>query len=275
MGAYLKAEQITTCFSRLASRKSEGKTPMERTSALMYFLSVNAALKSINQTRIDLNPDKTEGANNRKRIELEFTKLVLLSHQNGELFQVCELGKVAESEKSPEKRISSNFLTVPLKKASEQTRPYNYPKRPSTPLIKMGPAATGLKWGMEIHEEWRENLPKLFSEVVCPTVFTDLAVFVFRDHNFLDIPSTYLEAFSMALKHRFTNDLAEFWIEKIKKEQVLVKHMAAPFSSNYEPMVNGRTKIKEVKTPQDVKVLKKRIQYLEGLLDKNGIIYKK
>jgi hypothetical protein len=199
--------------------------------------------------------------------------LVLICNRNGKIFQVCELGKIAGSEKSPEKRISSNFLTVPLKKASEQTQPSYYPRRPSTPLIKMGPAATGIKWGMEIHEDWKQNFPKLFSEIVGPTVFTDLSIFIFKDNKFSNSPSNYIEALSPALRERFTSELAEFWIEKIKKEQVLVKHIVDPFVSNHEPMLKSRNDLKDGENFQDVKSMKKRIQYLEELLNKHRISY--
>jgi hypothetical protein len=271
MNTYLKAEQVNVCFSRLASRKVQGKSSMERTSALMYFFSLNAILKSINQSKVDLNPTKSDGANNRKRIELEFTRLVLLENQNNQILQVCELGKIDESAKSPEKRISSNFLTVPLKKASEQNRPFYYPQRPAAPLIKMGLTATGIKWGMEIHEDWKENLPKLFTEMVSSTIFTDLAIFLFRDFKFGENPIDYIQELSLALKSRFTIDLAEFWVEKIRKEKVLVKHIINPFAPTHESMLLGRHDFKSSNNKEDTKSLKERIEYLEKLLNKNQI----
>jgi hypothetical protein len=275
MYAYLKPDQVLTSFNRLASRKPEGKTPMERTSVIMYFLALDAALKSASETRLDLNPDKTEGRNNRKSIELEFAKLVLLGNKDSQLIQVCELGKITSEGKSPEKRISSNFLTVPLKKATEQATAYFYPKRPAAPLIKMGQAATGIKWGMEHHNDWRSNFPKLFSEVKAGTVFTDLALFVLRDCRFaLSKTVDYKDAISDLLIQRFTTGLAEFWGAMLKKEQVMVKHIKDPFVETYSPMLSSYETLTRINEQNiDTDKLKKHILYLETVLVKNNISF--
>src|SRR5579863_2784899 len=111
---YLSSEQVSVSFKRLSSRKQEGKTHLERTSAFMYFIAFDAVCKSKGKGPIDFDPDKNEGKSNRKLIELEFTKLVLLNKVQGKITQVSELGKIDHTGKDPEKRISSNFLTVPL-----------------------------------------------------------------------------------------------------------------------------------------------------------------
>lgn len=274
MHVYLKSEQVFNSLKRLSSRKSEGKTPMERTSIMMYFLAFDAALKKANQSRLDLNPDKPEGKSNRKLIELEFAKLVFVGKDGPRIIQVCELGKISSDGKPPEKRISSNFLTVPLKKASEQLEPFSYPKRPPTPLIKMGPAATGIKWGMEQHDDWRVNFPKLFFEIKEPTVFTDLAIFVLRDVPFVSSSANaYVDTLSTALRNKFTTDLSHFWTSQIKKEQVMVKHIQEPFVSSHEPLLNICT-FSEGSEYIDPEVLKERITYLERLLKRNNIAFK-
>jgi hypothetical protein len=126
---------------------------------------------------------------------------------------------------------------------------------------------------MQLHHEWNENLPKLLSEIIGSTVFTDLAVFVFRDHSFSNVPNTYLDALSSALESRFTPELAGFWKQKIKREQLLAKHIVSPFSPNHEPMLNGRSRIRSDKNCQDAYSLTRRIEYLENLLNENGIPY--
>src|SRR5687767_4104165 len=100
MYLYLKPEQVFTSFQRLASRKAEGKTQMERTSVIMYFLAFDTAIRNASQTKLDFNPEKIDGRNNRKSIELEFTKLVLLGNQGSQTIQVCELGKITHEGKS-------------------------------------------------------------------------------------------------------------------------------------------------------------------------------
>ncbi|HYC79862.1 MAG TPA: hypothetical protein VEC17_02455, partial [Candidatus Binatia bacterium] len=81
----------------------------------MYFCALDAVCKKKGVDALDLNPNRTEGKDNRKLIELEFAKIALLSRNNDVLFQVTELGKIQRNGNEPEKRISSNFLTVPLK----------------------------------------------------------------------------------------------------------------------------------------------------------------
>lgn len=233
---YFSSDQVHTSFKRLASRKHTGKTHLERTSCLMYFFAFEAVCKKVNCSLLDLNPDKTEGKNNRKAIELEFTKLVLLQRSPRQIIQVTELGKIDSTGKNPEKRISSNFLTVPLKKATEQSEPYFYPKRPPTPMIKLGKAATGLKWGIEQHQDWSDSLPKLLSEIKDPTPFTDLAIFVMRDTRINDEAKDYVDALSTALNERFNLQLAQFWNQRIKSEKVMAhRHILTnPFSSTHQ-----------------------------------------
>jgi hypothetical protein len=247
---------------------------MERTSSLMYFLSFDGVSKKRGQRRLDFDPDKNEGKKNRKLIELEFLKLVLIDNKGGKISQVCELGKVSKGSQSPEKRLSSNFLTVPLKKASLQTEPYYYPRRPSAPLIKMGLSATGINWGMERHDEWRKNLPKFFSEIRTSTVFTDLAIFVMRDMPILRPEiAGYVRPLAELLIGRYSEDLSNFWIDQIKKEQVLVKHIEDPFSDSYESFLGKFEQSRNQSNAVDSIGENGYILYLEGLLRKHGIAF--
>jgi hypothetical protein len=274
MPFYFRPDQVLISFKRLASRKSQGKTPLERTSILMYFLSFDAVSKKTGKDLLDFNPDRSEGKENRKLIELEFRKLVLIKIEGQEILQVIELSKISNDSKSPEKRISSNFLTVPLKKASEQAARYLYPKRPATPLIKMGQAATGIKWGMKHYDAWSQNLPKLFSEIVTPSVFTDLAIFIFRDTPINEIENrNYVDVLNGLIIEKYTAPLATFWIEKIKKEQVFVKHVKEPFNNHYEPFSkcfeNSNHYVSEGHNELEAYVV-----YLESLLNKSRIEFK-
>ena len=235
---YFSEEQISLSFKRLASRKqadgNKTKTHLERTSVLMCFLAFDARCKSLRTNRLDMNPDRPEGKANRDGIALEFSKLVLLDNSPQKLLQVLELGKVSGGGKNPADRLSSNFLTVPLKKATEQQGDFFYPKRPpSSPMIKLGLTATGLKWGMEYHSDWPTSFPKLLSEIKESTPFTDLAIFIMRDTSLNG--KDYIEALSESLYARFSEKLATFWNEKIKKEKMLAKHILInPFSSTHQ-----------------------------------------
>jgi hypothetical protein len=240
----------------------------------MCFLAFDAVCKNAGQDLLDLNPDKTEGRINRKAIELEFAKLVLLERSPHNIRQVSELGKIDRAGKDPEKRLSSNFLTVPLKKATEQSGECFYPKRPSeTPVIQIGQAATGLKWGMKYHPRWHHSLPKLLYEVKGSTPFTDLAVFLMRDT--LLRGNSYVAALSNALKERFSPQLADFWIKRLEQEKILASHMLDdPFSITHQafarPMQQSLPACLDCLTKDE---LIKYVKHLEEILEASEIEY--
>ena len=273
---YFTEEQVSVSFKRLASRKrtdgKKTKTHLERTSVLMCFLAFDARCKNVSLARLDMNPDKAEGKGNREAIALEFAKLVLLDPTPRKMLQVLELGKVSGGGKDPAERLSSNFLTVPLKKATEQSGAFFYPRRPpSTPIIKLGQTATGLKWGMEYHQDWPTSLPKLLSEVKDSTPFTDLAIFVMRDTRLAG--SDYIEALSGAISARFSEQLAMFWVDKVKKEKLLAKHILAnPFSSTHQAFARSTqtTSVNRFELVTRDELLG-HISHLEGILKANQI----
>jgi hypothetical protein len=236
---YLSQEVVCKSFERLSSRNTTGKTHMERTSAMMYFLSVDAALKHFGVSSLDLNPDNLTGRNNRKQVELEFTKLVLVGNSHDGVKQVTELGRIEEAGTHPEKRISSNFLTVPLKKASNQTTPFYYPSRPKSPLFKMGLAATSKKWGVSVHDNWMSNILAILTTIKGATPWLDLAVFVCRDCAIDDGTADIFSALKGQLKMRFTRDLADFWVQRIDKEKIMARGVETPFSDHYAPFADS------------------------------------
>lgn len=273
---YFSEEQVSISFQRLASRKrAEGKktkTHLERTSILMCFLAFDARCKNTNMTRLDMNPDNLDGRGNREAVAIEFSKLVLLDFKPRRLRQVLELGKVSGDGKDPAVRFSSNFLTVPLKKATEQSDEFFYPKRPaSSPMIRLGQAATGMKWGMSYHQDWPFSLPKLMSEVKDSTPFTDLAIFVMRDTKLAG--ADYLEALTSAIYGRFSEKLANFWTERIKKERVFVRHILPnPFSPSHQPF--ARLSFSPPTRGYDAlskTELIEHLVHLEGILEANQI----
>ncbi len=238
MAKYLNQELVCKSFERLSSRNKTGKSHMERTSALMYFLSVDAAFKHFDVSILDLNPDSLDGKINRKQVELEFTRLVLVGNSHGGVKQVTELGRIEEAGTHPEKRISSNFLTVPLKKASNQTTPFYYPNRPKHPLFKMGLAATGKQWGVSFHENWMSNFLAILTTIKGSTPSLDLAVFVCRDCAIDDGAADIFTALEEQLKKRFTRNLADFWILRIEKEKAMPRGVEVSFSDHHAPFAS-------------------------------------
>jgi len=277
MKKYINPKLVCCSFKRLSSRKKTGKTHLERTSVLMYFLAIDATCKHFGINSLDLNPNSLDGKNNRKQVELEFTKLVLIEKSRESLKQVIELGKIDVGGTNPEKRISSNFFTVPLKKASSQQDPYYYPRRPSAPLLKMGRAATGKVWGIEYHDNWESNFPVLLAEIKDPTPILDLAIFVCRDCRFDNNASEIITAIGDQLRKKFTKKMADYWISKIEKEKIMARHLENAFIDHYASFVNTY----EV-SPVNLNIYEQmnkaelidRILHLEAILNENKITYK-
>jgi hypothetical protein len=277
---YLNPNLVELSFNRLAPNLSAGKRPLERTSALMYFLAFDAAVNILGCCPLDLNPNSLEGRNNRQSVELEYLKLVQLKSSNdGQVRHVVVLGKIDKGGTAPEKRISSNFFTVPVKKASESAEVYNYPSRPA-PLLKMGSAATQIKWGVDYHNDWKSSFPNFLGDLKGNTPFTDLAVFVSRNDIFPDNSEKVYEALTFVIRERFSEDLATFWAKRMDAEKIFFKHGCDPFRSSYSaPLAEGSLSMekpgsdKESLKKLDKQVLVDRIVYLEGVLDAQKIEY--
>ena len=280
MPVYLNPKLVERAFRRLAPSDSTGKSPLERTSALMYFLAFVATVKNLGCCPLDLNPDTTDGKNNRSAMGVEFAKLVLLkASSDRRVRQIFTLGQVKIGDKTPEKRISSNFYTVPLKKASESAKASDYPYRPA-PLLKMGQVATGLKWGMSYHDAWRDNFQKFFTEIKSNTPFTDLAIFVFRNECLPDGYDNVRDALSCNMQERFGADVATFWSCHMNTEKVFFKHGNDPFCDVYHESLTesefsavGGASDREALQALDKAALIDRVTYLEDLLAANDIEY--
>ena len=281
MSLYLNPKLVECAFRRLVPSDSTGKSPKERTSALMYFLAFVAAVKKLDCCPLDLDPGTTHGKNNRSVMGVEFAKLVLLkASTDRKIRQVCTLGQVEISDTEPEKRISSNFYTVPLKKASESAKANDYPHRPAAPLLKMGQVATGLKWGISYHDAWRENIQKFFTEIKSNTPFTDLAIFVFRNECLPGDYDNVRDALSCNMQERFGADVATFWTCRMDNEKVFFKHGNDPFCSTYHESLTesefsavGGASDRDALQALDKAALIDRVTYLEDLLAANDIEY--
>ncbi|WP_373085440.1 hypothetical protein [Sneathiella sp.] len=276
MPQFFSPEIVSLAFKRLSSRKREGKAHLERTSALMYFFAVDAACKSLNVPSLDMNPDSLIGKNNRKQVELEFTKLVLVCSVPDGISQVIELGKIEFGGTSPEKRISSNFFTVPLKKASSQKNPYFYPGRPKAPLLMMGQSATGMQWGIQYHENWEMNFPRLLTEIREATPHLDLAIFLARDQPIDKSVSILQEAVKIGLSNIFSKNIVEYFEKKISQESMFARHINKPFVDHYaqfSKIYRNEPSTKICYVAMNKSELISRIVNLENLLKSNGIIF--
>jgi hypothetical protein len=241
MPNYLNPNVVTKSFDRLGSEENRGKTHLERTSAVLYFLAFDAVCKLLDVSILDLDPDKLDGKNTRKRFELEFTKLVLLGNDAGTHIQFLEFGKFDTTSSNPEKRVSANFLTVPLKKATTQTDSYYYPRRPKAPLLKLGPIATKKSWGVARHDDFEQNLFIILSTAKSSTPAYDLSILVLRNDGFPDhIDDDYLALYDQ-LDKRFTQDLASLLKKRIERERLILQQNMPMFVSQFTSFVKTKS----------------------------------
>jgi hypothetical protein len=271
---YIQQNVVKSSFARLKSTVQFGKSHQEKTSCLMYFLAFDALAKKSNSEIIEIKPNSFP----RKDLSLEYAKLVLLgSDINGVSQQVLELGLVEIAGKDPERRISSNFYTVPLKTASEKTSATKFPNRPA-PILLLGKINTDTKWGITYHPSWETNFPKFISDIVGNTPFTDLSIFVCRNDPISDEIDNWFEALSLILQNRFTEKLSAYLIGKIKNEKRWAKHIKNDVflskTLNFPDYTVGSSRNMILKSMTKTQLIE-RVVYLENLLDRHSIPHNK
>ena len=275
---YLSNELIENSFSRLSFRQVDGKSPLERTSALMYFLSFDAVVKISGTSPLNLDPRNSHGKSQRDLMQLEYSRLIRLKCSEVNMYrQITTLGNVEKSATSPDKKISSNFFTVPLKKASDMNVPYCYPKRPA-PLFQMGLVSTGSSWGVDYHPEWEPNLIKLISSIKSGTPFTDLAIWALRDFDFCDDSRDLRTQLMKGIYAKFSSKLSGFFEKRIKEEKIFRTDSILPFQDDYpiylseDPSSEAISSVRvDFLESQAKETLIERILCLEDILSLHGI----
>lgn len=273
---YIADNALKASFDRLLSNDPKGKTGLERTSALMYFLAFDALVSRVLASRtkvVDMNPGSAKGQYNRNQFVAQFLNLVVISQAPAA--HINELGRVTTEGARPGKRISANFLTTPLKRASQAAQPLDYPRRPS-PLLVLGVAEGGSRWGVTRHAEWKANLASFLADNNSKTPFIDLAVVLSRRHKMT--AKRYLDHTDLAkaLKALFSDELAAVWEKHLRVES---KRAACPEISLqpsesrvlYPPTQSAATQSVRVGKVSE----RTRIWYLESLLTQKGIPFDK
>lgn len=259
----------------MRQNETGGKIGLERTSALMCFLAFDALLKRTGvRPPLDFDPEASIGNNNRAGLTREFTRLVHLKN-GSEPYHVINLGEIMAGGNSPEKRFSSNFLTVSLKKATTSENPYEYPSRPSNPLLVMGPRATNLTWGIDRHPEWEKNLPVFLQGRKTKTPFHDLACFVLRQRGFITEAATLRDGLTDGLAEVFTPELCDFWSRQLSLEKVYAEEVDEPFQAIAPDPFKDCSWAGGVQSNNEVALLTSRVSYLEGLLSVHQIPFEK
>ena len=115
-----------------------GKTNLERLNSLSYWMAVDRVLRINDESQLDVNPNSVEGEMNRDLLRVEFASIAELCRHEGASV-VCKIpGVSVEVVVDAAKRISSNFLTVQVKRASD-SGPSKWPRRPQgKALVELG-----------------------------------------------------------------------------------------------------------------------------------------
>ncbi|OMF56537.1 MoxR family ATPase [Paenibacillus sp. FSL R5-0766] len=183
---YFADQTFRTNYRMLQPLEQGGKLGRETTSGLAYFFSLDRLQKKLGLEIIDLHP---ESADRQEFISMFIeTLMVGRDEQNNEL-QATSLGFIEVGASSLEKKVSSNFLTVPVKKGSRQQELLPYPGRPG-PLVNLG-LDTGIhgKWGITKNPEWKDNFLKFINRRLCGSNTFPLIVFLLRNRPLLNLES--------------------------------------------------------------------------------------
>lgn len=266
MPHYLSDSSVSKAFEELRERDPRGKAPIERASALLYFLAFDRLLSVTNSQTdcVDFAPTTHGGRYHRLHFTGCFTDLVQFSATP--LRQVEAFGRVRSDGPSPEKRVSANLLTTRLKAASKSVDPIAYPTRPA-PLLMLGLGDN--RWHVARHLDWQRNLMSYFRSVRSRSPLTHLAVFVLRATPVTMDGSEFMPAIEAAIRLRFSRPLAQFWVGGMRAESAFNPDLglavqAAPSRALGEGRANsagGRRSCRQ------------RVEYLEDLLRSNGILF--
>lgn len=263
---FISESLIRESFLRLRQTDPQGKKGLERTTALFCFLAFDALLKRTGKNPpISLDPESSEGRNNRETLTSEFACLTQLKGGSNPL-SMLNLGEVTFGGSSPELRFSANFLTVPVKKSTTSITVYNYPNRPRNPLLVLGPKATGYKWGIDRHSQWSVNLPIFLQGRFSKTPFFDLACVILRQRKLTVESKDIFDNIIFGLSECFTPDLCDFWKKRLSLERVYGTRHANPLQNDSPAPFADTSWVVNNKPVSSDHNLKTRIKYLEGLL---------
>jgi hypothetical protein len=138
-----------------------GKTNLERLNSLSYWMAIDRVLRIQNESQLDLNPRSLEGEVNRNLLRIEFASISELCRHAGASVVWKIPGVSAEVVVDAAKRISSNFLTTPVKRASA-SGPSKWPRRPQgKALVELGLGADC--WTLASSENAVCNIPAYLS----------------------------------------------------------------------------------------------------------------
>lgn len=265
---FLHPQLVRKAFTRLAPLETSGKQGQECTSAILYLLAFERVRKLFGCADVlDFDPDSSRGRDHRNALALEFAKLSTLANSQkiGEFLLALNLGEVATDAIAPEKRISSNFLTTPLKRASLSATASTYPNRKHGPTFYLGKLHSSSRWCIQAHSDYLRSLRSMLSDRRSLTPFTDLAVFVFRNQKVSRQHGNLAMMLKDMLVSHYCADFAEAFAAEIDREKAKIKNDVLLLNKYENPFGASVTAASTGVS------LEERITYLENLLVRHGI----
>ncbi|WP_179091831.1 AAA family ATPase [Paenibacillus borealis] len=231
---YFSNQTFRTYYQMLQPRDRGGKLGRETTSGLAYFFSLDRLQRTLGSEIIDLHPESEE---RHEFIDMFVETLLIGFDEDNRELQASNLGFVEIVENSLEKKVSSNFLTVPVKKGSRQQDLLPYPGRPG-PLVNLGVLTTTHdKWGITKNPDWKENFPKFINRRICGEDTFPLIVFLLRDKALVNLESNDAQVIlESSLKDFITDETAEFLVSLAEVPEEW--GTANFFSENYVPLAD-------------------------------------
>lgn len=281
---YIKPERVLESFRRLRIRPdlNEGeavKRGRERTSALSVFFAYD--MTGRDGSPLSLDPETLAGKHNRAKFTAAFSRVTLLRNLTGRrALATYDFGDVEfcpTLKRMPDSKLTNNFLTTRLIKAADQGKPLEYPLRPPSPMLLLGPdPASSLndRWAVRPHPAWRDNLPTLLADRLSTTTFLDLAVFLLRDVE-LQGDSDGVGIVEAGLRSIFSLDLACLWVGKVRAETRLhdggwLTRDVTWLQAGHAPTFEERDYLPPVNTEQRLRAY---IKTLQSALDDFGYDY--
>lgn len=213
---YLDPAIVKKAFSRLQFTEYEGKSPKERTSGLMYMLSIDAIMREQDRNSLDMS-GSYQGLQNKKKVMMAYSQLVTITPDNrNTLRHVAELGRIEYGGKTPESKIRSNFFSRQIDAGEEASGVSEYPRRPA-PLMLIGPDSAS-KCTVRLHPLIKTSLAQYLSCLRTNTPYTDLAIFCLRTEP-IEEGTDLTTSLCHKLETCHTSELAQLWTQKITSER--------------------------------------------------------
>ncbi|WP_240378175.1 AAA family ATPase [Bacillus piscicola] len=204
---YFSAKAFNEFYPQLSTQR-EGKTNLERTSSLAYFLAIDQLQKMNESETIDVHKDSPL----KRQFVEKVSELLVLGDQGTQEMQANCLGIInLESGDKIKTKVGKNFLSTQVNRAtiSGETE---YPTRPNnSALLTLGLDTENGKTGIAKHSNWPDNLMKFINFRICGDNAFPLIVFLLRKRYFEE-NNILREALETELLKIFSADVTSFLI---------------------------------------------------------------